>query len=185
MTPFAHVAAGYLTTQALDLIYPSINFNTPVIILTGIVAANLPDLDFITAKNKVHHRNTWTHAPLLWLLVVGALFMIASFVNNDQFNSYLLVFSLGLASHFFTDWFAAREEEYGGIRLLYPFSKKHYGFMKLKEPKYKDMSDFHLGRYLKYYMENAFLFYSEIFLIIFGLAIFLNRSLSVFLGIFQ
>lgn len=185
MTPFAHVAAGYLTTQALDIINTGVSFNTPGIILTGIIAANFPDLDFLTAKNKVHHRNTWTHAPLFWLLVVGALFVVAGFVNNDLFNSYLLVFSLGLASHFFTDWFAAREEEYGGIRLFFPFSKKHYGFMKLKEPRYKDMNDFNLGKYLKYYMENAFLFYSEVFLILFGLAVFLSRSLSVFMGIFQ
>jgi hypothetical protein len=184
MTPFAHVAAGYLTTQVVDLINPSLNFNTPGIIITGIIAGNFPDLDFIFAKNKAHHRNTWTHAPLFWLVIILALFGLTKFINNGWFNSYVLAFSIGIASHFFTDWFAAREEDYGGIRLLFPFSKKHYGLMKLEEPRYKDMDNFHLGEYLKYYMENAFLFYSEVLLIILGLVVFLSRSLSVFLGIF-
>lgn len=184
MTPFAHVAAGYLVTQGLDLIIPGLNFNTPGIIITGVIAANIPDLDFITAKNKVQHRNTWTHAPLFWIAVISGLFFFYKLFGNKDLFPYLLTFSIGVASHFLTDWFAAREKDYGGIRLLYPFSKKHYGFMKLNEPKYKDMNGFKLKEYFLYYMENAFLFYSEIFIILLGLALFLSRSLSVFLGIF-
>lgn len=185
MTPFAHVAAGYLTTQIVDLINPSLNFNTPGIIITGIIAGNIPDLDFLVVKNKLHHRDTWTHAPIFWAIVIAFLFIAAKLINNDTFFSYVLAFSLGVVSHFFADWYAAREKDHGGIRLLYPFSKKHYGMLKLREPLIKDVKDFDLMKYAKYYMEDAFLFYSEVFLILLGLGVFLGRSLSVFLGIFQ
>ncbi|MFZ6035159.1 MAG: metal-dependent hydrolase [Patescibacteria group bacterium] len=185
MTPFAHVAAGYLTTQIVDLLYPGLNFNSPGIIVTGIIAGNIPDLDFLVVKNKLHHRDTWTHAPIMWAVVILVLLLIAKYLNNDTFFPYVLAFSLGVTSHFFTDWYAAREKDHGGIRLLYPFSKKHFGMLKLKEPLITEDKDFDLVKYAKYYMENAFLFYSEVVLIILGVVVFLSRSLSVFLGIFR
>lgn len=189
MTPFAHVAAGYLATQAIDLINPSLNFNTPGIIMTGIIAGNIPDLDFLFVKEKSLHRNTWTHAPIFWIVVLGILYFVLRQIGNQELLKYLLAFVLGLATHFLADWYAARTLDGGGIRIFYPFSKKHYGLLDLEKPKLKikftSIFDMFRQEFLEIYMENKFLFYSEVFLIILGSGVFLSRSLSVFLGIFQ
>lgn len=182
MTPFAHVAAGYLTTQVVDLINPSLGFNSPGIIITAIVAGNLPDLDVLFVKDMTKHRNTITHAPLFWLIVIGGFLITSKIVDNDLFFRYFLAVGLGVFSHFFTDWFAARGLE-GGIRLFYPFSKKHYGLYPLKKEKVKfeGIKTLFQKDFIKYYMKNSFLFYSEVALTLAGLAIFLSRSLDILL----
>lgn len=186
MTPFAHVAAGYLMTQAVDLINPSLNFNTPGIIITAIVAGNLPDLDVFFVKDKTKHRNTITHAPLFWLIVIAGFLIVSKMMGNDLIFRYFLAIGLGVFSHFFTDWFAARGLD-GGIRLLYPISKKHYGLFPLKKDKIKfeGIQTLFQKEFIKYYMKNSFLFYSELVLTLAGFIIFLSRSLFVFLRIFQ
>ena len=52
MTPFAHVTAGYLVTQAVDLINPSLGFNSPEIIIAGIFGANIIDFDVFLVKSR-------------------------------------------------------------------------------------------------------------------------------------
>ena len=186
MTPFAHVAAGYLTTQIVDLINPSLGFNSPGIIITAIVAGNLPDLDVLFVKDMTKHRNTITHTPLFWMVVIGGFLVTSKMMGNDLFFQYFLALGLGVFSHFFTDWFAARGLD-GGIRLLYPFSKKHYGLFPLKKEKMKfeGIQTMFKKKFIKYYMENSFLFYSEVTLVLTGLMIFLARSLPLFLQILK
>lgn len=185
MTPFAHVAAGYLATQVAGLIRPDLSFNTPAMIIAGVVAGNFPDLDFLFVKDKFQHRNTVTHAPLFWAAIIVFLFAVSGVLKNDQVFSYVLVFSLGIFSHFFADWYAAREDDAGGIRLFYPFSKKHYGLMPLKKKTFsiKNVMGMLSIDFLKYYMQNRFLFYSELLLIVTGLVIFYTNSLYVFLDL--
>jgi hypothetical protein len=185
MTPLAHVAAGYLTTQIVDVINPSLQFNTVEMIIVGIVAGNLPDLDVLFVKDMTKHRNTITHAPLFWLVVVGVILIGSRLMNSELVFRYSLALGLGLFSHFFTDWFAARGLD-GGIRLLYPFSKKHYGLFPLKKDKIKfeGIQTMFKWEFIEYYTENSFLFWSEAVLILAGLFVFLSRSLSIFLGIF-
>lgn len=185
MTPFAHAAAGYLVTQMAGFIKPDFDFNTPIMITAGIVAGNFPDLDFLFVKDKFQHRNTITHAPLFWIAIISLLFFGAGILKNDQVYAYVLVFSLGIFSHFFADWYAAREENAGGIRLFYPFSKKHYGLMTLKKKTFslKNIAGMLSPDFLKYYMENRFLFYSELLLIVTGAVIFFAKSMNVFLDL--
>ncbi len=185
MTPFAHVAVGYLATQLVDFINPSLHFNDPGIIIAGIVGGNLPDFDVFFVKDITKHRNTITHAPLFWLLVIGGFLAASYLMGNNLFFRYFLALGVGVLSHFLTDWFAARGLD-GGIRLLYPFSKKHYGLYPLEKEKIKfeGIQTMFKREFIKYYMENSFLFYSEAALILIGLIIFLNRSLSLFLKIF-
>lgn len=186
MTPFAHIAAGYLVTQALDLVSPGLGFNTPGIIMTGVIAGNIPDFDLIFVKRKWEHRNTITHAPIFWVVLVALMFAALKIPGLGIYYPYVLVFAIAVASHFFTDWYAAREVDMGGIRLFYPFSKKHYGLLPLTKAKYKvdNFKKIDWNRYLKYYMESSFLFYSEIFLIALGMAVFFVRSYDMFFSFF-
>ena len=185
MTPFAHVTAGYLVTQAVDLINPSLGFNSPEIIIAGIFGANIIDFDVFLVKKPIEHRNTIFHTPIFWIGVFIFLFIIANFLNNQFITKLFLSFSLGIISHLFLDWYAARGKGVGGIRLLYPYSKKHFGLFPLKKVDLSNVKSMISKEFYKFYSENKFLFASEIAIIIFGLITFLNRSFFLFLKIFR
>jgi len=175
MTPFAHIAGGYLATQIADLIDQKVYMNRPDMIIAAIIGANIPDFDMIFIKDKKQHRNTITHTPLFWIAVVIFICFINKFFPNPFISLYLFPFFLGLISHFLFDWFAARDNEIGGIRLFYPFSKKHYGFRHLKKLPPKLMSDFNYGKYLVFYMKDKLLFSIEVLIILSGAFIFFLR----------
>jgi len=177
MTPFAHIAAGYLSVYFAGIISPESGFDSYSVVLTGIVAANLPDLDFIFVKDKNNHRNTITHAPLFWLPLIVVGFFVSGYLGKNLFL-YVTAFSLGIFSHFLLDWFAAREKGIGGVRLFYPFSKKHYGFLPLTEPeiKFSSLMTFPWKKYLSYYASNKILFFAELIIIFSGLLMFLLKA---------
>jgi len=176
MTPFAHLSGGFLVTQIADMINPAWGFNRPEVIITSLIGANLPDFDVFIVGGLKDHRNTITHAPLFWIIVMSLLYLISLFIGNSFITLNIVSFSLGLFTHFLFDWFAAREKDSGGIRLLYPFSKKHYGFHKLKDmPKYMT-GKINFKKFIKFYSADKLLFYVEVSLIVIAIIIFLIRA---------
>lgn len=184
MTTLAHVSAGYLTAQLINYINPSLGFGRPEIIVATIVGGNFPDLDILFVKKKEHHRNTYFHAPLFWLGIIIGGYFITWLFGIKQLSIYVAAFGLGLLSHFFTDWFAARDKDIGGVPIFFPFSKKHYGFMPDQKIKFAGFENFSLKKFIEYYTENIFIFLVEVLLVILAVAIFLSRNAFFRLGIF-
>lgn len=175
MTPFAHVSGGYLIVELADKIYPGVGFNRPDSIISAVIGANIPDFDVFFVKKITDHRNTITHTPIFWIVLLSICFGVAEIIKNPFITLNLTSFSLGLFTHFLFDWFAARGENVGGIRLFYPWIKKHYGFKKLEKLP-RDIKDHPtLKKYLPYYLKDKFLFFGEVLVILLGILIFTIR----------
>ena len=175
MTPFAHLSGGYLVTQIADLINPAWGFNRPEVIVSSLIGANLPDFDVFIVGGLKDHRNTITHAPLFWIALFAFFYPASILIGNSFITINLISFFLGLFTHFLFDWYAAREKDHGGIRLFYPFSKKHFGFHKLIDmPKYM-LGKVDFKKFIKFYSADKLLFYTEISLIAIAIVVFLIR----------
>ncbi len=174
MTPFAHTAGSYLAAELAAKLMPYAGINEPTVLLTAVIAGNLPDLDMFFVKGgSLKHRNTITHTPIFWIIFCSLFIIISTFINHYIFiNAF--AFTIGVFTHLFLDWFAARGDGVGGIRLLYPWSKKHYGFHKLKKLPNYVVKNFKFSKYLfTYYWKDGLLFYSEILVILAGMGLFI------------
>ena len=174
-----HLALGYLATK-LFLVNSLLTLSTSeinILILLGMLAALLPDLDLIPfflkhrsmklQKNK-SHRRIWSHAPLLWafILIIGAFFTTSTFAFF-----ICLAILIGSWSHFIGD-----SIEYG-VYWLWPFSSQKFYLHKARgtEPLEKETSVTHYYTTFikKVYIKN-WTFYIEILIIIAALALFLS-----------
>ena len=109
---------------------------TGVLIGGSILGSLIPDIDHKESKignkmkitstiiNKLCGHRGITHAPLLYIIIFGALlFPIISsnnFLNTVSFNLTIGIF-VGVISHLFLDSLTI-----SGIPFLYPFKKKKY-----------------------------------------------------------
>jgi len=126
-----HLAGGYLAARAvLFLTHAAFTpAQTAALLTIGTLAGEAPDIDLIffyfnqrskTSKKIAEHRDYFTHAPLVWLIlslliVASGLIFGSAFV---QFTGWIIL--AGTFSHFILD---SLEH---GIRWLRPFSNKRF-----------------------------------------------------------
>jgi membrane-bound metal-dependent hydrolase YbcI (DUF457 family) len=167
MTPPAHIASGliifYFLKDRLKFKY---------VFLVSMAGSLIPDIDGFLGGQVNNHRYTVFHAPFVWLGLI--LFLGLFLFKSKKMRNYILVFALALFGHLFLDWFAGRT---AGIQIFYPFSKKIYSFCSLEPEKgnipilpNKEHLDF-----LKFYLENKFLLFTEILLILVGFFVFIKQ----------
>ena len=129
--PPGHIAAGYLTSYLFLTIFPlpPEAGQAKELLFFGALFGFLPDLDFFYAffqtktlrigEGKNNHRYFFTHTPIFWLAAGLAIY----FLFDRLFFQYLgLLLWVCAWGHLFCDSFDC------GVRWLWPFSDKFYGF---------------------------------------------------------
>ena len=132
------VCTGIITSSLL-LAQP---YTSEKILLTGVLIGGsilgslIPDIDHKESKignkmkitstiiNKLCEHRGITHAPILYIIIFGALLfpiiLSNNFLNTLSFNLTIGIF-IGVISHLFLDSLTI-----SGIPFLYPFKKKKY-----------------------------------------------------------
>jgi len=177
MTPFAHAGAGYLITQGIAYLNPTIGLDKPEMIISSVIGAVIPDIDVLFSKNIKDHRDSPFHYPLFWITILAIGFSLGKIINNQFLINIFIGFGLGIFTHIFFDWFTVREKGLGDLMLFYPFSKKRYALMA--EPKSeKDYSNKNVftKKYLLAYLDNKFLAGVEFLIIFVALFIFIKKN---------
>lgn len=97
---------------------------TPILVLCGIAAALLPDIDIITwpLLGKWYHR-THTHFPLTYIPVAVLAFAFLPVV-------YATLLTLGVLAHLIHDTVGIGH----GIKWCWPFSQRSFLYLQPKEP---------------------------------------------------
>jgi len=176
MLPPGHLAAGFLTAEALlhitkpDLSSAQIN----QLLWWGVFFSFAPDLDTFTGfvkerawfvKNPVNnHRKFVSHAPLLWLLAGLLVYFLAADV---YWKNVGLLLWLGSGTHFLLD-----SIEYG-IMWLWPFSNKVFALKNRGRERDIPSSTFfgYWWSHVKLYV-NSLTFYCEVIVILTALIIY-------------
>jgi len=107
MLTISHLLSSILISRMFTLVFPSLEFNFKLIILSMIFQM-LPDLDIFWAKKLNSHHITYFHSPLLWIII----FLIGLFSNSlfNLFSNWILyLFIVQVISHLFFD-FNPKEE---------------------------------------------------------------------------
>lgn len=178
MLPTGHIAAGYLTAEALlHFAHPAVTPEQKTQLLWwGVFWGFAPDIDvfyyFFSNKtllvagggSKKDHRSYLSHAPILWLI---AGLLIYFFAGSIYLKYIGLLLWLGSWSHFLLD-----SIDYG-IMWLWPFDKKIYALFNqnVKRPVSEKNFFAHVWKYLKLYTKMA-TFYLEIIVIVTALIVY-------------
>ena len=168
MLPPGHIAGGFLVGKIAAGIASSLNQSE--FFAWSSFFGFFPDLDFflvffkskrfVNSDESINHRKFLTHAPLLYLVL-----FIAFYLLFPAYQLYAWAFLLGTWSHFFIDTFSA-----DGIPWLYPFSNKLYNYpldhkkITIAETGFLK----HWSQFIREYTQ-IFSFKAEIFLIIIAL----------------
>jgi hypothetical protein len=176
MLPPGHIAAGFLTAEALlKLTHPSLTAaQSNQLLWWGMFFGFVPDLDsfvtfarekaFFLTNQKNNHRKMFTHAPLLWL---AAGMLVVLFAPTTYWRYVGLLLWLGSWSHFLLD-----SIQYG-IMWLWPFSPRIYSLFdresvfQIKERKFFS----YWTTFVKTYVRQIS-FYLEIIIIISAFAVY-------------
>ena len=127
-SPIGHSLAGI----ALFLVFIRRRFVEWKILLIAIVAALLPDGDFIFGffvgnPNRFHHQ--FTHSLVFVVLAGLALALLMKVRTTKEYFSYTCLFSLMGLLHLLLDAACIDTSAPFGIKLLWPFSEKFYIFI--------------------------------------------------------
>lgn len=175
MLPPGHIAAGFLTAEALlKITHPDLpTAQTSQLLWWGMFFGFAPDLDsfisfakeraFFVTNKKNSHRKMLTHAPLLWL---AAGLAVVLFAPSLYWKFAGLLLWLGSWSHFFLDTI-----QYG-IMWLWPFNSRLYAFTDTERDYQINRRDF-FGYWLTFLKSYAkqISFYLEILIIVIALII--------------
>ncbi len=171
MLPPGHIAAGFLTAEALlHFTHPSLIASQQTHLLWwGMFFSFAPDLDmfYSFAREKAfevrdfkknNHRKFISHAPLLWMLGGLAIYFIS---GSEYFKILGLLLWLCSWSHFILD-----SIEYG-IMWLWPFSKRSWALKDPAVDKENNGENFfkYWLNFLKSY-SKTWTFYAEIIILI-------------------
>src|SRR3989344_1582441 len=175
MTTPAHIAAGYIISKVAEINNLVSNENATLFTACVLAGSTLPDIDAFFGKNLNEHRNTLFHAPIMWLVLLGCLYVVGVIFHQTSLKVTSTPLLIGILSHFFLDWYGARTS---GVRLYYPFSTYKYSLFPLRYekgnvpvfPSKKHMKSY--AAFWSYYANNRFLLISEIAVIILGVIIF-------------
>ena len=165
MTPVAHLSSGYLV---YEYVLATTSAEGGLLFSVALAGSMAPDIDGLFGSKMKDHRSTVFHSPLIWLALYAGLHLTSLTVIPNA-TPYVTAFFLAAFAHHLLDWFAART---GGVRLLYPFSKKTHSFFPLqperggvpvwpKKDSMKEWIDF-----WKFYFSNKFLIGAELFVVV-------------------
>lgn len=171
MTLPAHLAGGYLAIQLASELKPELGLgNDTLYIFVGLIGAILPDLDGFFFKYLKDHHKSPLHAPLFYLVIFTLIYSLDKLFYLKNLELFLVAFLLGIITHLFLDWFSGRTT---GLRLFYPFKLKDYSLFPLDPEKGKVpisiIPNKEYKGYLKFYIQNKFLFIVELLLILLAL----------------
>ena len=177
MLPPGHIAAGYLTAEALlKLTHPNITLaQSSALLWWGVLFGFLPDLDTfyvffqqrafrIKSSYENNHRKFFTHAPILWL-IPGLLIY---FLSKDVYHQCIgLVLWLASWSHFLLD---SIED---GVMWLWPFSSKQFALRYPSQIIVEENKFFNYWwKFTIQYATTRLSFYFEVLIIISAIIIF-------------
>ena len=171
MLPPGHVAAGFLTAEALlKITKPELSFSQyRDLLYWGMFFGFAPDLDYFLAFaiqkawtipdfEKNSHRRFLSHAPIMWLLVGLAIFFTA---QTAFFKTFGLIVWLASWGHFLLDTIEF------GIMWFWPVSTKKFYFIFRAEQKNHQLNFVSFWwQAVKYYCSSVS-FYFEVLLIMF------------------
>ena len=128
-----HLAGGYIATASLLKAFaPTLPVGEMnALLLAGVMASELPDLDIITyyfdrklkKTTKTSHRSYETHAPLFWLVVSLIISLTGAIAGSDFVRLFGFVILSGTWSHLILD-----SIEYG-VMWFWPFTERRFGLM--------------------------------------------------------
>ena len=169
----SHLASGYLLSKAIK---PSIWTVFPFMPVL-IIAAIFPDADGIFSETVAGH-DSMLHTPILWSTLFGVMIFVDRMTNSEKIKPIALGVLFGSLSHLFTDWLTARTV---GIQWFYPLSQKDYFLFQI-HPENGQGSVWEMisEPYFSFYMENGFLFWIEIGIVIFSVFLLSKNRLSKF-----
>lgn len=134
-----HLAGGYLAAYSL-LALSHVSFSgtdTAILLAIGILAGEAPDVDLIPfyfeykkdrAHKISHHREYFTHAPIVWIGFSLAISLLG-FIFNSIFMEFAgLVVLVSSLSHFILDSIEH------GIRWIWPFSNRRFFILEATYP---------------------------------------------------
>ncbi len=179
MLPPGHIAAGFLTAEALlKITHPNLTPNQlNQLLFWGAFWGFAPDLDYfysfalekaftIKDTEKNNHRRFITHAPVVWLTAGLLIFFLAT---SPFWKTFGLLVWLGSWSHFLLD-----SIEYGVI-WLWPLSKKKYAFKHVESFNITKRGFFaYWWEFVKLYTK-AITFYAEIIILVSAFIIYLTN----------
>jgi hypothetical protein len=173
MLPPGHIAAGYLTAEALlKLVNPQLD-TTQIrqLLYWGVFFSFAPDLDDFLAFVKVRawwykkdmdnsmHRKFYSHIPLLWMLAGLAIYF---FSQSEFYQIFGLMVWVSSWTHFVLDSIDF------GIMWLWPFNKQVWA-LRNRGVQRQLVADSFFGfwfTFLKSYV-TTWTFYTEVIIILF------------------
>ncbi len=167
----SHILSGIFLLKLSSIIFPIIPFNI-LTILFVVFLQLLPDFDILWSKNLSSHHESYFHAPIFWLGLGIALYVVLYIVGIDnsisQWIAYLVI--IQTLSHLLFDYITART---AGIILFYPFNKKEYSLCVLnkKHGEFSSSSIKAQFKFLKHYVKNKLLLYFEIIMCLLGIVL--------------
>lgn len=129
MDTSSHVSMGAATGLFVASVASANNveINTSALVIYSIVANVLPDIDVVlklksNATYINNHRGV-THSIVFALIWIVMLSSIAQFRSPENYIYYIIVATLGISAHIFTDLLNGY-----GVQFLWPFHKKWIAF---------------------------------------------------------
>jgi len=151
----SHLASGYLFGKLIKCSSWTVFPFLPVLLFASI----LPDADGIFSDTVAGH-HTILHTPIFWIIVFSVMLFIQKISKIEIIKPISLALFVGAQLHLITDWFTARTV---GIKWLYPFSEKDYYLFQIQpENGQGSVLEMIQNPYFSFYMENAFLFWIEL-----------------------
>jgi len=169
----SHLASGYILGQFVKKPLWTIFPFMPVLLIASI----LPDVDGLISETVAGHHSI-LHTPICWIVIFGLMVFVGRIIQNEKIKPISLGIFLGTQLHLITDWITARTV---GIKWLYPFSDKDY-FLYQIQPEQGQVPVWAMVQnpYFSFYMDNGFLFWIEIGIVIFSVFLLSKNRLSKF-----
>lgn len=133
MLPPGHAAGGYLTGVLLARLFHSDPDETKRLHLLGMIGGLLPDLDLpahtllekiAAVPPNIQHHTWFTHTYPFFLIPGGLLTWWARHTGRRQLAKSAAVVTAATFTHLTQDMIGTGD----GVQLLYPFSKRMFGF---------------------------------------------------------
>lgn len=172
----SHIASGYLLGKGANRWLPK-NWDHSKFVLMVIIGAVIPDVDGIFSDTVAGHHSI-LHTPIFWFGFYALAIIMSKIMDRKNIHPLGLGIMLGAQLHLFTDWFTARTV---GIQCLYPFSYKDF-FLYPIQPEQGQVTVWEMVKdpYFSFYLENGFLLWTEIGLLVFSITIICYEQLGGF-----
>ncbi len=172
----SHIAGGYLAVKLVSKLKSQPLLRKSGFLMIGIAGAVVPDADYFFYTHIKDHHNSLLHSPMFWLFCyLMAQLVFLAIPRVRRFRMHINVFALGVLTHMFLDWYAART---AGIRIFYPFLDTRYSLFPLNPEAGQVGTTSNVSSYtefFKFYAENTFLLISEVALVITAVGVWLSE----------